>query len=195
VAYGDLMRDDSVASTVADAVAMLDPEALPRVVRGFDVAEVRAELLGARVLVQHVASREDGERLARGLEAARFTPANQGYDPAAVRGLLTRAAALVRRVAAAAPDDASAGSDPGVASAVIDSAKAAAAAILRAAQDEAAVLRAHGELARVQAEIDEANDRLRDLLRQTARLRDDARAELEREIEELRRRKLEEFGT
>lgn len=186
----DARREASPEAIAAEIAASLDSKDLPRAERGFDRAEVEAELLGARTLIRRAVSRDDTERVARDLEEARFTPANGGFDPVAVRGLLSRTVSNVRRLGQLLPSgDSSAGPEHDAAAQIIGNAKQAATAIIRAAHDETARLAADDAI-----DPDDASQRLRELLRQTARLRDEARAEIAREMTEYRRRRLEEVN-
>ncbi len=186
----DAGREASPETIAAEIAGALDSKDLPMAERGFDRAEVEAEMLGARILIRQAESSDDTERLARDLEEARFTPADGGFDPVAVRGLLARTVSGVRRLGQLLPSrNGTPVTEQDAADQIIADAKQAAAAIIRAAYDEAVALTAGDAI-----NPEDANQRLRELLRQTARLRDEARVAIAQEMTEYRQRRLEEVN-
>ena len=177
-----------------DIVADLARARLERVPRGYAALEVDDFFSQTADRIRAAGSTADVAAIVRDMEQARFTPEANGYEPFAVRSLLSRTAAALnearwgnekREVAvdtATLPEE--------TIDRAVDRLESYEHQLTARLAHLASQAAEHGsldsEVAQLREEIAIAGETLRDLLRQITSLRRRAREELRREVEALR---------
>lgn len=183
-----------------DVLADLGRARFERVQRGYAASEVDDFLSQTADRLRAAGGGSEIASIARDIEEARFTPEANGYEPFAVRGLLTRTAASLKaqlerptaggRSSEATDRDAAPDADETI-DRTIDRLASYEHELAERLEDLTSRAATHGksledDVAHLREEIAVAGETLRDLLRQITSLRRRAREELRREIHELR---------